>query len=261
IFDYDSYHDAAQAYRNKIAAAKRKAALNREAQYFPAIQAAAEQRKKDQAIARDRILAKEREAEGDEFKDKEVFVTDAWRKRKEEVEGLRKLEEGKIEEKEGDVVGFMKGLKEDEDRVFREREEEIRRIMAAPRVGVAIEGGGEEKEEEQPPVGKIVERNDEGQVVDKRELLDAGLNVAVKKNSNGAEHLRAKNVERRAVKDKNLHVRREKQSQMIEEQLREKEKRKREEEEEERLRIENAAKSRKKDTEISDAKRRYLERK
>ncbi|KAF3356646.1 Purine biosynthetic protein ADE1 [Verticillium dahliae VDG1] len=74
--------------------------------------------------------------------------------------------------------------------------------------------------------GKIA-INEDGQVVDKRELLRGGLNVGAKKEAQLAESL----------------------------------KRSREEEEQEREKIETSAKSRKTEGEISSAKERYLARK
>lgn len=50
----------------------------------------AELRKQDRLRAEDKMISKEREREGDEFKDKEQFVTPGYLKQQEE---LRKLEE------------------------------------------------------------------------------------------------------------------------------------------------------------------------
>jgi len=50
----------------------------------------AELRKQDRLRAEDKMIAKEREREGDEFKDKEEFVTPSYLKQQEE---LRKLEQ------------------------------------------------------------------------------------------------------------------------------------------------------------------------
>ena len=56
----------------------------------------AELRKQDRLRAEDKMIAKERQREGDEFKDKEEFVTPAYLKQQEE---LRKLE---LEEKKAE---------------------------------------------------------------------------------------------------------------------------------------------------------------
>ena len=61
--------------------------------YMSALKAAAEVRKRDAVRAADRKTAREREAEGDEFKDKEAFVTGAYRRQQEE---LRRAEEEEL---------------------------------------------------------------------------------------------------------------------------------------------------------------------
>jgi len=52
--------------------------------------AAAATRKLDHLRAEEKMMQREREAEGDEFKDKEVFVTQAY---KDQMEEVRKAEE------------------------------------------------------------------------------------------------------------------------------------------------------------------------
>ena len=52
--------------------------------------AAAEVRKRDQLRAKEKMLLREREAEGDDYADKEKFVTAAYRAQQED---MRRLEE------------------------------------------------------------------------------------------------------------------------------------------------------------------------
>ncbi|KAF2235769.1 hypothetical protein EV356DRAFT_499408 [Viridothelium virens] len=110
--------------------------------------------------------------------------------------------------------------------------------------------------------------DEEGQVADKRQLLSAGLNVAPSKKSklpkpgemekktmagSQAPMVRDRQDAKRAMKER--------QSRMVEAQLEQAAKRAADEEDEERKKMERAAKSRKTEGEISDAKARYVQRK
>jgi hypothetical protein len=117
--------------------------------------------------------------------------------------------------------------------------------------------------------GISVHTNEEGQIIDKRELLSAGLNVGGGSGGNadkhGADHLKTSNRSTQsAFANRNAghqQAQRERQSRMMEEQLAAQAKRARDDEAEERERLEKAAKSSKTDKDISDAKARYLARK
>lgn len=115
--------------------------------------------------------------------------------------------------------------------------------------------------------------NEEGEVVDKRQLLKGGLNVAAKKKvevqqekaaaaaaaarSAGVGGLQGKGVYAAGGKQ----AMRERQTRMLEAQLEESLKRSRQEEEAETAKVELASKTRKTATDISSAKERYLARK
>jgi coiled-coil domain-containing protein 55 len=126
--------------------------------------------------------------------------------------------------------------------------------------------------EEARASGKIVTLNDDDQIVDKRQLLSAGLNITKKKNTNHSKSSSSKdyydprshNNNRFSGNDKSKYYeemrRRERQSRELEEQILRSQ---REKEEEERKKHEELAKklSRKADEKtISDAKARYLAR-
>jgi hypothetical protein len=142
------------------------------------------------------------------------------------------------------------------------------------------EGGEDEKADEEKAKteeelakellqkGKKITINEDGQIVDKRELLQGGLNVGAKKK---AEALREKSrlaagqgsqqQNKGGVYVGGKQAMRERQTRMLEAQLEESLKRAREEEEEEKKKIELVAKSRKTEADISSAKERYLARK
>lgn len=117
--------------------------------------------------------------------------------------------------------------------------------------------------------GAAIDVNEEGQVVDKTQLLSGGLNVVapVKKPGSTAEGAYPPDIRKqqqswqgkskRAIEEE----RRARQTRMLEEQLAQTQKREAEEESEKLRELERASKSRKTDTDVQSAKERYLARK
>ncbi|PIG80814.1 coiled-coil domain-containing protein [Aspergillus arachidicola] len=193
IYSYDAVYESLHAKPGKgKAAAENKSEGPR---YMGSLLRSAEVRKRDQLRARDRMLAKEREAEGDEFADKEKFVTSAYKKQQEE---LRRIEEEEAERERQEeerrkqnggtgMVDFYRDMlsrgEQQHEAVMKATEEAARRVQA----GEVPEETEESKEkteaqkaEELNARGAHIAVNDEGQVVDKRQLLSAGLNAAPK---------------------------------------------------------------------------------
>ncbi|KFY64315.1 hypothetical protein V497_01730 [Pseudogymnoascus sp. VKM F-4516 (FW-969)] len=275
IYDYDGVYDSLKPAKVATEADK-----ERKPKYMTSLLAAAAVRKRDAGIAEERKLAREREAEGEEYADKEKFVTEAYKKQQaanriaEQEEKEREEREAK-ENKNTGFTGFYKELLEKDEK----RHAEI--VKAAEERGKAgpaaaeqeAEGDGGEKSEAQlareinEKKSGAIAVNDEGQVVDKRQLLKGGLNIIPKAKSSapaprardtgGAERGRGGYVGSGGGKQ----AMRERQSRMMEAQLEEATKRAREEEEEEREKVERASKSRKTEGEIMGAKERYLARK
>ena len=113
--------------------------------------------------------------------------------------------------------------------------------------------------------GASVAVNEDGQVVDKRQLLKGGLNVDGRKKA-AVEHEahRPAAAQRREINGAQVgrkQAMRERQSRMLAEQLEQAMKRSREDDDAQREELEKASKSRKTDGEISSAKERYLARK
>jgi hypothetical protein len=117
--------------------------------------------------------------------------------------------------------------------------------------------------------------NEDGEVVDKRQLLKGGLNVATKKKVE-VQQERERQAQAAAAaaaragagaQGKGVYAAggkqamRERQTRMLEAQLEETLKRSRQEEEEEAAKVQLASKSRKTEADISSAKERYLARK
>lgn len=88
IFQYDELYDEMENKREEEKQVKSKEP--KKARYITKLMETAERRKLENELRVERQVQKEREAEGEEFKDKEAFVTTAYRKRLEE---MRKLEE------------------------------------------------------------------------------------------------------------------------------------------------------------------------
>lgn len=280
IYDYDAAYDVIKAAQQQREAEGRKDSSQRKARYMTDVARAAEQRERDRSVAEMKKIQREREAEGDEFADKEMFVTEAYKrkqaedKKAEEEERRREQEEAK-KNTFGGMTGFHKELLERED----QRRLEMERLAAA----AAKSGGGlpkadgaaEEKEKTEAEVarelnqkGGAVAINEEGDVVDKRQLLRGGLNLGAKKKTEEPEERGRPSADSRPHNQPKGHfapggkqAMRERQTRMLEAQLEQALKRSREEEEEERRKIENEAKSRKTGEEISSAKERYLARK
>lgn len=183
IYDYDSIYDslhAAPPPKDPTAPVEGK-----RPKYMSNLLAAAEVRKRDQLRAKEKMLAKEREAEGDEFADKEKFVTAAYKRQQAEMAKLEEEEvarEKEAEERKRREGGGMKGLyKEILERGEKRHEAVVKAVEEGRgKEGVGVEKGAEGKkgkteEELAREKGAIV--NEDGQVVDKRQLLTAGLNA------------------------------------------------------------------------------------
>lgn len=279
IFDYDSFHDAKAAVTEAKKAAARQDAIERKPKYVDKLLDAAARRKQDQLIAREKLLQKEREAEGDEFADKEKFVTGAYKQQQEEARRLEEEEKQKAEEEErrkrqlgGGMQGFYRGMMEEQERQHQEAMEAAAKMEEGGLDGLSNatkkEKSDAELAAELKAKGVNVHINEEGQIVDKRELLSAGLNVAPSgksKDGRGSDHLKTSARNNQSAfpvrNDGGKQAQRERQSRMMEEQLAAQSKRAREEEEEERKKVESAAKSAKTEKDVSDAKARYLARK
>ena len=90
VFDYDSVYDGMKAAERKREDAKKAEDADGKPKYIEAFLASAQTRRLDRLRAEEKMLQHEREKEGEEFVDKEKFVTDAYKKQMEEV---RKAEE------------------------------------------------------------------------------------------------------------------------------------------------------------------------
>ncbi|KAL5332897.1 coiled-coil domain-containing protein 55-domain containing protein [Aspergillus crustosus] len=259
--------------------------------YMTNLLRSAEIRKRDQLRARDKLLAKEREAEGDEFDDKEKFVTSAYKAQQEELrmveEEERKREEEEAERKRksgtSGMVGFYRDLlargEEQHEAVMKAADEAAKKLKtqegaAAGGTPDSTEKTEEEKTEAQKAAelnakGAHIAINDDGQVVDKRQLLSAGLNVAPKPKTAGLPPSREKpgaaGAGTKSWADSNQGGgragQRARQTEMIAQQLEEQERQRAEEEAAKQKEIAERSRSQKSSTDVMSAKERYLARK
>lgn len=274
IYDYDAVYDSLKP-KKKIVSEEEE----RKPKYMSNLIAAAAVRKRDSTIAEEKKLAREREAEGDEFADKEKFVTSAYKKqqeenrRLEEEERLREEEEKKKNKGTG-MTNFYKNMLE---RGEQKHAEVVKAAEERIKQGPREDATEDEKTKTEADIAREINEkragsiavNDEGQVVDKRELLKGGLNVIPKakptgnaNSSSGGSSMSVRGTGNAfVVAGGGKQAMRERQSRMMEAQLEQATKRALEEEEEERQKVERASKSRKTEVDIMSAKERYLARK
>ncbi|PCD38142.1 hypothetical protein AU210_006625 [Fusarium oxysporum f. sp. radicis-cucumerinum] len=232
VYEYDSVYDSLKPKKQAT-----KEDQEKRPKYMKNILQAADVRKRDALIAEEKKIAREREAEGEEFADKEKKLLDKDEQR--HSDAVRAAEEkakhGAPEEENAD----------DDKQEKEKTEADIAKELNEKGAAVAI--------------------NEDGQVVDKRQLLRGGLNVgAKKKESVQREAERQAERPRKDVTNQQFgrkQAQRERQSRMIEEQLEQSMKRSRDEEAAQKEEVERASKSRKTEGEISSAKERYLARK
>lgn len=274
IYDYDGVYESMKPEKKVVPADE-----ERRPKYMKDLLASAAVRKRDALIAEEKKIARERAEEGDEFADKEKFVTEAYKKQQEENRRLEEEENRREEEeakknKGGGMTAFYKDLLNRGD----QRHTEVMKA-AEERAKIGPQDDEETMNEEKVKTDADIARelnekgasiaiNEDGQVVDKRELLRGGLNISAKKKAEVRKDTN-RGPDRRDDRDRSRgfvgaggkNAMRERQSRMLEAQLEQSLKRSMEDEEEERQKVERAAKSRKTETEISSAKERYLARK
>lgn len=188
IYDYDAVYDSLHSSLKPFDSSVAAVTEAKTPKYMKNLLAAAEIRKRDQLRAKEKMLAKERELEGDEFADKEKFVTAAYKRQQEEVrkaeaeEASREREAAERQRREG---GGLKGMYK--NMLERGEEKHASAVMAVEEAkkkgtlgreeGEAKDKGTKEKSEAELAREKGAVVNEEGQVVDKRQLLNAGLNA------------------------------------------------------------------------------------
>ncbi|PHH70788.1 hypothetical protein CDD82_6918 [Ophiocordyceps australis] len=192
VYEYDAVYDSMKPKKHEATDQS-----HQKPQYMDSMLQAAEVRKRDKLIAEEKKIARERAAEGDEFADKEKFVTAAYKRQQEEnrrieEEEKRREEQEARENKGKGMAAFYKDLLDrDEERhaaVVKAAQELASKGPREPQAGQDDDDDDDEDREKAEAAkarklrqeGIDVEINEDGQVVDKRQLLRSGLNVYVK---------------------------------------------------------------------------------
>jgi coiled-coil domain-containing protein 55 len=271
LYDYDAAYDVLHAASALKKAAEAADPSARTPKYMAERFSAAEQRKADQQRARDKLLARERENEGDEFADKEKFVTSAYKTQQEQALIDEAAEQKRLKAEEENRRKF--GMQDFHKKMLAEREKQHEEAMAAAAAAAAsgikipVAGDDAAKKSEAQIVaeltaqGKSILLNDDGAVADKRQLLSAGLNVIAKPKPPPIASAAPKPVYAPVAQKGGRNAQRERQTAMVAQQIEAVAKRKADEEAEEEAKLLHAAKSQKTATDIMSAKERYLARK
>jgi coiled-coil domain-containing protein 55 len=274
IYDYDAAYEVLHAASAMRKAAEQSDPALRQAQYMESRMSAAEQRKADQQRARDKLLARERANEGDEFADKEKFVTSAYKTQQEEALVAEAAEQKRMAAEEENRRKF--GMQDFHKKMLAERERQHNEAMEA--AAAAAKSGFKapvsddadrrseaEIVEELRKQGKTILMNEDGGVADKRQLLTAGLNIIAKPkpqpSAGAAGPAAQKPVLNPAVNKSGRMAQRDRQTAMVAQQIEAAAKRKADEEAEQEAKLQHASKSQKTQTDIMSAKERYLARK
>ncbi|KIJ69362.1 hypothetical protein HYDPIDRAFT_79949 [Hydnomerulius pinastri MD-312] len=198
VYQYDEVWDRMQEVKQRQKEAKEVDAKQRKPKYIEGLLTSAATRRLDRLRAEEKMIQHEREAEGDEFADKEAFVTQAYKDQMAEVrraeEEEKQREEAEKKKRKGaaptGMAHFYRQLLENSEQQHEEAvaaTSETKPVIGpqgptpnltinkpvdfTPRSDVELAQIAREQ-------GKVVELNDDNQIVDKRELLSAGLNLS-----------------------------------------------------------------------------------
>ncbi|KAI9595222.1 coiled-coil domain-containing protein 55-domain containing protein [Syncephalis fuscata] len=192
IYAYDEIYDDMKAAENQQRTKHKSNDKERKPRYMTDLMRSAEVRKKDLMRAEERKIQREREAEGSAFADKEKFVTSAYKKQQEEMrkyeEEVRRREEAERIQGQGDITGFYRTML---DHTAETRSAALKvSLEGASSITLSEEqkkekksikqSGGDNNDEVERAraAGLDVRLNADNAVIDKRELLSAGLNIS-----------------------------------------------------------------------------------
>ncbi|KDQ18438.1 hypothetical protein BOTBODRAFT_103774 [Botryobasidium botryosum FD-172 SS1] len=295
VYEYDAVWDRMKDAERHAKEAREEESKERKPKYIKNLLNSAATRKLDHLRAEEKMMQREREAEGDEFADKEKFVTQAYKDQMAEVRRAEEEEKRREEEEKKKNKGLSTGMTHFYRTLLERSDEQRSAAVAATSTSSAIgptlppsttdtpakpnltilkpPGPRETSDAELARLaretGKEVELNDDNQIVDRRQLLNAGLNLSAPNtrrlgmtSSKSAKNMEDVQVHRAAGVAASKKEIRERQARLIERQLEEENERaireKERAEEEEKARV---LEKRNNEAEIQRARQRYLERK
>jgi hypothetical protein len=184
-FDYDGVYDSLKA--KEKAAKLARTEDSQKPKYMAALLRSAQIRQIDRLRANETKAKRERETEGEEFADKEAFVTTAYREALEEAKRLEAqdaLQEANERNRSKGAVApqFFKTILDKREELHRNLET---LEVEVPNKDDTKEGNSSPKSTQsnsdtQNLIDKGINLNASGEIVDKRQLLTAGLNVVRK---------------------------------------------------------------------------------
>ncbi|KAF9246490.1 coiled-coil domain-containing protein 55-domain containing protein [Melanogaster broomeanus] len=289
VYQYDEIWERMQEVKQRQKLSKEVDAKQRKPKYIEGLLNSAATRRLDRLRAEEKMLQHERQMEGDEFADKEAFVTQAY---KDQMAEVRKAEEEEKQREEAErrkqkgaptgMVHFYRKLLEESEQQHDEAvaaSTETKPIIGpqgpspnltitkpidfAPKSDVELARTAREQ-------GKVVELNDDNQIVDKRELLSAGLNLAAPDTRRLGLHMTSKGSEVKPEVDVHRAVGtaasrreiRERRAAEIRQQMEEERERQQTQQEKDEEEARQRVILKRNTTEdVQDAKARYLERK
>lgn len=284
VFDYDGVYDTIKDAERKVKQVRMDEDAAKKPKYIDGILESAELRKRDRLRAEARTIQKQRQAEGDEFADKEAFVTNAYKEQQAELAKAEEQQDKEESQQRASSKGMGSFYRDMLNETNAARDAAIAASLAQDTPTATAsqsEQANREKSDadlarEAKDKGLEVELNDDHQIVDKRALLSKGLNIvsqrkktarddAISSNGTDSRESRRERDQRRQEEYEarmNRDAQRSRQSAMIEEQMLELERKRALEEEEASRREKSKIDAKRNDSEaISQAKQRYLERK
>lgn len=271
IYDYDGLYDSMKVGEKQAALAKEEDKKLRKPKYMQNLFEMAEIRKQDRLRAEDTKLQREREAEGDEYADKEKFVTGAYRAQQEElrrVEAEEAEKEAKLRAQAGGFAAFNQSILANDTK---KRDAAVLASFKADRSKDDSHPAEMERKTSdieairraEAKLGHKIALNDDNQVVDHRQLLTAGLNRPTKSvrhlESNGQTLQRRPVINNTEREERQAQI--ERQQRLVENQLQESRKREADEIRRRQEAVAFSAKRAKTDSDVSSARERYLARK
>ncbi|KAH9817563.1 coiled-coil domain-containing protein 55-domain containing protein [Melampsora americana] len=205
VFEYDEVYDDMKSAERQSKLSKDQSGSQRKPQYISGLIETAKQRQIDRVRAEDKMVQRERELEGMEYADKDEFVTPAYLEQQAELrkaEAIEKLKAEQAPSSNGMSLFYKNILDEDAKR----NEAAVKAVEAAKRSGgtslnltsiLSSTSPGTstsqftqyDPEPEEVPneaklaaevgkkLGRKVDLDDEGRIIDHRQLLTGGLNV------------------------------------------------------------------------------------
>ncbi|KAG4304542.1 hypothetical protein PORY_001935 [Pneumocystis oryctolagi] len=298
VYEYDEIYDEMKKAQKKQRAETEEDREQRKPKYMDKFFELAAVRERDRLRAQEKMLQIERQAEGNMYDDKEKFVTDAYKKQQEELTRLEEEEnarEALMRKKSKGISSFYRNILDETERehdevikaiskphktseiaeeiVKEKTAEEIARELNEKGANVIVNDDAEEivKEKTAEEIARELNEkganvivNDDGEVVDKRQLLSAGLNIAKKSIKVSQEFLKTQkntHYNTKLLSKSYDRQRRERESMLIQEQIKKMEE---EREEEERLKYEKLvvdSQQKRSSEEINKIRERYLKRK